>query len=79
MHSIESRCFMGPENILFAGASVQFVSFTGWGSEGVNAYNVTRQKEKKKEKKSNKKQQQQQQNVTVLQCVCSQYPTRGDS
>jgi len=45
---------MGPENILFAGASVQFVSFTGWGSEGVNAYNVTRQKEKKKEKKATK-------------------------
>ena len=68
---------MGPENILFAGASVQFGSFTGWGSEGVNAYNVTRPKKKKKKKQQQK--QQQQQNVTVLQCVCSQYPTRGDS
>jgi len=38
MDSIESRCVIGPENILFAGVSVQLSArnFTGWGSEGVN-------------------------------------------
>ena len=40
-HSIVSRCLRcvtGPENILFAGASVHLSArnFTGWGSEGVN-------------------------------------------
>ena len=35
MHSTESRYVMGPENILFAGASVHL---TGWSSEGVNRH-----------------------------------------
>ena len=37
MHSIESRCVIGPENRLFTGASVQLSAgnFTGLGSEGV--------------------------------------------
>ena len=37
-HNIESRCVIGPENILFAGVLAYFFwpgNFTGWGSEGV--------------------------------------------
>ena len=38
-HSIENRCDIEAENILFAGMSVHFQpgNVTGWGSEGVNA------------------------------------------
>ena len=41
-HSIESRCVIGSENILFAGSSCIFQPghFTGWGSEGVNRSNL---------------------------------------
>ena len=39
MHCIESRCVIGPKNILFAGASAPSFfwpgNFTGRGSEGV--------------------------------------------
>ena len=36
-HNIESRCIIGQENTLFAGASVHLSAqkFTGWGSEGI--------------------------------------------
>ena len=37
MYSVESKCFMGSESILFAGASVHLSgrNFAGCGSEGV--------------------------------------------
>ena len=37
MHSIESRCVVGPENMPFAGAFVHLPAqnFTCWGSDGV--------------------------------------------
>ena len=38
-HSTEIRWVVGPENILFAGATVHLSTggnFTAWGSEGVN-------------------------------------------
>ena len=40
LHSIESRCAIGPKNILFADASVPG-NFKGCSSEGVKSYRVT--------------------------------------